>query len=239
MSIERKPSGFYEWDADPRLGQPHAVGVESKRLEKCLAHYNAIGARGLFGHPDFGFKEDNLDFLRRAKVKPRWLWFWDVALENIDALYLIDELDYFGVNPKRPGIDFSRFRRLDVVINHWIKADTGLPKAAIGEYHLWHFKPRSKSFEEAAIPLGVKRLELYWANPASLDGLPVLTRLTELRIHRCRNLADLSALPRVAPNLRHLLATTSSRLVPKTGVLDHPKLETALISGKEHLKRDS
>src|SRR5687768_12749331 len=123
MGIERKPSGFYEWDAEPRLGRPHAIGVESGRVDECLAHYNKIDAAG---NPTFDFKEDNLDFLHRAKVKPKWLWCWDVALKNVDALYQIEELDYVGINGNRPGIEFARFRRLDTVINHWGKADTGI-----------------------------------------------------------------------------------------------------------------
>lgn len=239
MGIERKQSGFYEWDAEPRLGRPRALGIESGRVEQCMARYNEAGFCGLFGSPHFGFHEENLHFLARAEHKPTWLWFWDVDVKNIEALYGLDELDEFGVNPKRPGLDFSRFRRLGVVVNRWLKQDTGIANAAIKRYNLWHFKPRSKSFADVEIPLAVERLELYWANPSSLAGLPVLKRLKELQIHQCRNLADLSALPHIAPNLRHLLATTSSRLMPKAGVLDHPKLETARIDGKELLESGS
>lgn len=235
MSIERKSSGFYEWDAEPRLGRTPAVGIESGRVESCMERYNEADFSGLFGSPSFGFKEENMDFLGLAKRKPTWLWFWDVELKNVDALYGLDELDKFGIHPKRPGIDFSRFRRLGTVVNHWIKHDTGIASAAISQYHFWHFKPRSKSFTDVEIPLAVKKLSLYWANPSSLAGLPVLKHLTELQIHRCRNLSDLSSLPQIAPNLRHLLATTSSRLSPTAGVLDHPKLETARIDGKEYL----
>jgi hypothetical protein len=235
MIIERKPSGFYEWDAELRLRRPRALGMESGRVEQCMTRYNEDDFCGIFGSPHFGFREENLDFLQRATRKPTWLWFWDVELKNIEALYGLDEIDEFGINPKRPGIDFSRFRRMGVVVNHWLKQDTGIANAAIREYNLWHFKPRSQSFADVEIPLAVERLELYWANPSSLTGLPVLNELTELQIHRCRNLANLSALPHIAPNLRHLLATTSSRLVPEAGVLDHPKLQTARIDGKELL----
>jgi len=238
MSIERKPSGYFEWDADPRLGRPRSVGIESGRVEACMARYNEEDFSGLFGSPDFGFREENLDFLGRAKRKPAWLWFWDVELKNVEALYGLDELDSFGIHPKRPGIDFSRFRRLGSVVNHWIPQDTGIARAAIGSYSLWHFKPRSKSFADVEVPLAAESLELYWANPASLDGLPVLPNLKRLEIHRCRNLSDLSQLPRIAPNLRHLLATNSSRLVPGPGVQDHPTLETARVSGKEYLATD-
>jgi hypothetical protein len=59
-----------------------------------------------------------------------------------------------------------------------------------------------------------------------------MKKLKSLEIHRCRNLSDLSLLPRVAPNLLELLTTTSSKLDATSGVLDHPTLQAALISGK-------
>ena len=229
MSIERKASGFYEWH-DYVKGVP-GVGVESRRIDKCVAYYHARGFRGLFGHHGFGFRQDNLDFLTQTP-NAKWLWFWDVWLKNVDPIYGLTNLELVGINPKRPGIDFSRFPALRTAANHWLKADTGISASTITEYHLWHYKPRSKTFDGLEVPNGVKQLHLNWANPATLDGLPVMKRLKILQIHRCRNLQDLSALPRIAPNLQGLLATTSARIDATKGILDHPKLETALIDGK-------
>lgn len=229
MSIELRPSGFREWH-DSVEGVP-GVGVETNRIDECLAYYHKHGFRGLFGNPAFGFAQDNLDFLTHA-TNAKWLWFWDVSLRNLDPIYELTDLEYLGIHPKRPGIDFSRFLRLRQVINHWIKADKGISASKITEYHLWHYKPTSKSFEGLELPADVQRLELYWANPASLAGLPVMNQLKVLQIHRCRNLQDLSALPRIAPNLRELLATTSSKIDATAGVLDHPCLKEALIDGK-------
>lgn len=228
MSIELKESGFHEWH-DNVNGVP-AVGIESDRVDACLAHYHHHGFRGLFGNPSFGFTQDNFDFLRSA-TNAIWLWFWDVELRNVDPIYELDNLEYMGINPKRPGIDFSRLRALRTVINHWVKADTGICASTITEYNLWHYKPRSKSFEGHEIPAGTQRLELYWANPSSLAGLPVMKKLKVLQIHRCRNLHDLSALPQVAPNLCELLTTNSPGIDTTAGVIDHPKLREALIDG--------
>jgi hypothetical protein len=229
MSIQLAKSEFREWN-DHVDGIP-SLGVETARLDECVAYYYERGFRGLFGHPSFGFDQDNLDFLAHTS-NAKWLWFWDVSLRNVDAVYELSELEYIGINPKRPGIEFSRFPALRTAINHWIKADTGITESTITTYHLWHFKPTSKSFEGLEIPSGVTHLELYWANPASLAGLPVMRKLKTLEIHRCRNLEDLSLLPRVAPNLQKLLATTSSRIDATAGVVGHPKLKTALIDGK-------
>ncbi len=229
MSIELKESGFYEWHDN--LGKGPGVGVESHRIDECLAHYHRHGFRGLFGHPSFGFTQDNLDFLAHA-TNARWLWFWDISLRNVDPIYELTGLEYLGIHPKRPGIDFSRFKSLSTVINHWIKADRGISASTITEYHLWHYKPTSKSFAGLEIPAGVERLELYWANPMTLAGLPVKRNLKVLEIHRCRNLEDLSELPRIAPNLEKLLTTTSSKIDATEGVLNHPKLKEALIDGK-------
>ena len=226
MSIELKASGFYEWDAPPK----GSLGIDSARLDECIAYYHEQGFRGLFGTPGFGFEQDNLDFLARTP-NARSLWFWDVAISNLDAIYDLSELESVGIHPRRPGIDFARFPRLRSVVNHWIKQDIGITKSKITNYDLWHFKPRTKSFEGLEMPKGVKELQLLWANPASLDGLPVMKKLKVLEIHRCRNLHDLSALPRIAPNLQRLLTTTSSRIDATAGVLDHPKLKEALIDG--------
>lgn len=229
MSIELSESGFYEWH--DYLHRVPGLGVDSKRLDECVAYYHEHGFGGLFGHPTFGFTQDNLDFLTRTK-SVKWLWFWDIALRNIDALYELTELNHVGINPKRPGIDFSRLPALKSVVNHWIKSDSGISASSITEYYHWHYKPTSKSFDGLEMPGGVKQLHLYWANPASLDGLPVMKKLKTLELHRCRNLKDLSALPRIAPNLQNLLTTTSSKLDATSGVLDHPKLKMALIDGK-------
>ncbi|MCA9267260.1 MAG: hypothetical protein KDA41_02260 [Planctomycetales bacterium] len=228
MGIELRPSGFREWHDHVR-GIP-AVGVETDRIDDCLAHYRQQGFRGLFGSPSFGFKQDNLDFLAGA-TNAKWLWFWDVSLRNIDPIYDLTEVEYLGVNPKRPGIDFSRLTTLRTVVNFWVKADTGIAASSITEYYLWHFKPASKTFAGLEIPSGVEHLELNWANPATLEGLPEMKKLKELQFHRCRNLQDLSALPRIAPNLRRLLTTTSSKIDATNGVVDHPKLKEALIDG--------
>ncbi len=229
MPIELTASGFREWrDRDPDLP---GVGIETARLDDCIDYYHRGKFRGVFGTPSYGFDQDNLDFLARVK-NARWIWFWDVSLKNVEALYELSELEDFGVHPKRPGIDFSRFPVLNTVVNHWIKADFGLVQSNIKNYHLWHYKPTTKSFSGLEIPLGTRHLDLTWANPSSLAGLPILKKLKRLEFHRCRNLSDLSLLPEIAPNLETLLTTTSSKIDATAGVLDHPKLKTALISGK-------
>lgn len=229
MIVQEEDTGFHVW-RDHHRNAP-GLGVASDRLEACMTYYREGGFRGLFGHPGFGFQQDNLDFLTQAK-DVQWLWFWDINLKNIDALYELDQVHYMGIHPKRPGIDFQRLPSLKTVINHWIKKDVGITQSKITEYDLWHYKPTSKSFEGLEIPSGVKRLEITWANPASLEGLPVMKKLKELQFHRCRNLSDLSALPRIAPNLQKLLTTTSSKIDRTTGVLEHPKLKMALFDGE-------
>lgn len=237
-AITLQPSGLYEWPASREWKLPRCVGIDSRRLPECIARYNEGGLRGMFGNPYFGFAERDLDFLSQTCKKPTFLWFWDIELDDVEALYEVKEIDNLGIHPKRPGIDFSRFRRITKWENHWNKRDRGLTHAAISSFIHWHYKPRLKSFAELEVPLAATRLELNWANPASLEGLPVLKHLEELQFHRCRNLTDLSALPRIAPNLRHLLTTTSSKINPTAGILDHPTLRTARIDGKEHLAQE-
>jgi len=226
MSIELKESGFYEWGEPPK----GSLGVDTERIEECIEYYHKRGFRGLFGHQRFGFQQDHLDFLAETR-NAQFLWFWDISLKQINAIYELTDLKRMGIHPKRPGIDFSCFSNLRSVVNHWTKKDSGIEASKITKYNLWRYKPTSKSFEGLEIPKGVKELELLWANPATLAGLPVMKKLKVLQIHRCRNLHDLSVLPEIAPNLQRLLTTTSSRIDVTAGILDHPKLEEALIDG--------
>lgn len=155
MIHKQQASGFYVWN-DYIKGVP-GLGVDSERINECVAYYHAQGFGGWFAHPNFGFRQDNLDFLTQTPTA-KWLWFWDVALKNIDPLYELTKLESMGIHPKRPGIDFSRFPSLRIVVNHWMKADTGILQSAITRYHLWHFKPTSKS---------LPRQQNLWVNSGS------------------------------------------------------------------------
>lgn len=233
MPIQKEASGFFEW-RDQLHGVP-SLGADSARLKECVAYFHRGGFGGWFGNPSFGFQQDNLDFLAET-AHATHLWFWDIALKNIDGLYALSELKNVGIHPKRPGIDFSRFPKLERVCNHWIKKDTGITTSTIKHYDLWHYKPTSKSFADVEMPANVEYLDLTFANPASLEGLPIMPKLKELQLHRCRNLSDLSALPVIAPNLKKLLATTCPHLDTTAGVQDHPKLKTAWVHGEERKK---
>ena len=231
MPIELTEAGFSEW-RHHRPGEP-GLAADSLRLCECVAHFHSARMRGWIGSPGLGFAERNLDFLRETP-DASWLWFWDVELDDVSGLYTLPRLKEFGINPKRPGIDFGRLPPLDIVVNHWNQADQGLTECRIEKYDLWHYKPRSKSFAELSLPVA-SRLRLYWCNPETLDHLPALPRLKALEIHRCRNLRDLTALPRVAPNLKSLLVTSSGRCLPDAGIQSHPTLKYAVFNGKNVL----
>ncbi|MEM7012167.1 MAG: hypothetical protein AAF585_11845, partial [Verrucomicrobiota bacterium] len=150
---------------------------------------------------------------------------------SIDGIYSLQNLEYCGVMQKRPGIDYSRFPRLRTLIAHWNSKDSGFGNPSIQKFNLWHYKPRSKSFEGLSLPPQLKELEFYWVNPSSLDGLAPLPQLQEFGIHRSRNLEDLSCLPTFAPNLKKLIVTTSKKLTNFAGIEDHPSIELAIVDG--------
>ena len=233
MPIQRE--GEFLWNHD--LGASSSLGIESARLEECIAEAILRRPGGVFGHPSFGFEETDLDFL----VRLPWLssvWFWDVVLRDIDGLYALGELRFFGVHPKRPPVDFSRFPLLEHVV--WIheSRDRGLASAAsVRHLALWHYKPRSKHFAGLELPPNLESLEINWANPQSLAGIPELPSLRRLEIHRCRNLVSLDELPRIAPNLEKLVVTTSGRLVDVAALATLPHLRFARRDGRDLVER--
>lgn len=225
MNIHRK-DGFWISDAD----SPPSIGIESARVDECLVHYHAGGFGGVFGNSSFGFRGANLDFLS-AVSSARRVWFWDCSFDSVDGLYSLVDLDYCGVMEKRPGIDFSRFKNLRTLVCHWNKRDSGFCEASFKSLYLWHFNPRTKSFDAIAMPKGIERLELTWFSPGNLSGLPAMEGLVELQIHRGQNLSSLSQLAAIAPNLKKLVVTTCSRLTDYTEILSHPTIKLAIING--------
>jgi hypothetical protein len=225
MPIQREDEFLVTRD----LGITPSVGIESSRLLECIAHARSFD--GAFGTPGFGFREDNLDFLATL-IHLRQVWFTDFRFASIDGIYNLQGLEYCGVMGKRPGIDYSKFPRLRTVVAHWNPKDLGFEKATIRSLHLWRYKPHSKSFEGLLFPPDLEELDLNWVNPSSLAGMPPMPKLLELGIHRSRNMEDLSLLPIIAPNLKKLYVTASSKAMGLAGVEGHPSIEDVVIDGK-------
>jgi hypothetical protein len=214
------------------LAHVTCVGIESSRLEACLARVKRDRTKGVFGHPRFGFTGQDLDFLADMP----WIevvWFWDIDLQSIDGLYALGDLQHFGVHPRRPPLDFSRFPRLRRVTIEPRARDRGLGALpALEVLHVWHFRPRDRTFSALEFPSSLVELEINWANAASLDSLPALPRLRRLEVHRCRNLESLGDLGRKFPHLEHLVVAACGKVRPAEGervVRDLPELSHAYV----------
>jgi hypothetical protein len=184
----------------------------------------------VFGAPSFNFKEDNLDFLAGLPTLQK-IWFWDIKLRDVNGVYGLAQLRDFGVHPKRPGIDFSRLATLEQVVLEYNARDTGLESLQrLTTLHVWHFNPKCRSFEGLELPLSLVELQINWANPRSLKGLPQLIHLKRLEIHRCRNLETLRELPRIAPNIEFLAVAACGRVADSEEVVKClPKLRHAFV----------
>lgn len=173
------------------------------------------GLKGAFGSPCFGFAEQNLDFLKELPFL-EGVWFWDVALKNIDGLYALANLRHFGVHPKRPPIQFDKFRHLTTAVVELLAKDSGLAQLqSLQKLHLWHYK--NKSFESLSLPDSLIELQLNWASISSLDHLQALPNLRHLEIHRCRNLENLGILCEKYPNLEYLVVRSCGRMSADEG----------------------
>lgn len=194
------------------LGIAHSVGIESAQLDDCVDEINRRDIRGVFGCPYFGFRESNLNFLNRL-CKIRQVWLWEFDLDDIEGLYSQKNLEYLGISPKRPAIDFSCFPRLRDLVWQPIKHDVGIEKLKLLErLDVWRYKSKDKSFAELRLPRSLKKLEFNWCSQESINALPVLPDLEELQLHYCRNLRSLSGLRESAPNLKKLVVTRCANL---------------------------
>ncbi|MHC4744630.1 MAG: hypothetical protein ACYS8Z_22175, partial [Planctomycetota bacterium] len=208
MTIERE--GEFLIHTDPEEGL--YVGIESDNLAACVEEARERKAVGVFGNPYFGFKQDNLDFLADLPDL-KSVCFYDIKLNNVEGVYELKQLESFSINPKRPGVDFARLPTLTELIWHYNKKDSGIETLEhLRLFHIWHCNPKSKSFDGIVVPPSVADMEINWANPKSLTGLPVMPNLKRLCIQRCRNLETLAVLPRIAPNLEHLVVDACGRV---------------------------
>jgi hypothetical protein len=227
MGIQREGRFLVTHD----LGTCSWLGIESDRMEKCLAEVRAKQYRGVFGTPDFGFREENLDFLREVPWV-REVWFWDIDLKDVEGLYALHDLRSFGVHEKRPPVDFSRFPELEKAVWFFSPRDRGMEsRPRLETLHLWRFHPKSKSFEGLQLSPALKTLEITFANPPNLDGFPTLPNLRRLKLARCRNLVTLAGLPGLAPWLEELIITTSSRVTNVSALKGMPGLKLAVLNG--------
>ena len=214
------------------LAHVSCLGVESHRLRDCVARAKSRRIKGVFGHPSYGFTGDDLDFLTELP----WVeavWFWDANIKNIDGLYSLPELQFFGVFPKRPAIDFHRFPKLRTAVVEPKARDEGLGSLKhLERLHIWHYRPKTRVFCELEFPESLSELQINWANASSLDSLPTLPELRRLEIHRCRNLESLGDLGSKFPKLEHLVVAASGRVKSGEGervVRDLPNLTHAYV----------
>lgn len=194
------------------LGDVSHIGLESSRLASCVSEAGRGHYKGVFGSPSFGFTETSLDSLR-SLPELLSIWFWDISLKDVDAVYELTSLRSFGIHPRRPGIDFSRLSALENLTVQPVPKDRGFEALSLlKRLHLWHYSPKDKTFTNLVLPKKIEELEINWASPKDLTGLSPNPNLIRLGIHRCRNLESLAALPSLFPSLEHLVVTACGKL---------------------------
>lgn len=235
MDIHREDGFLVGTDLDKRL----LLGIESSRLEECLAEARRREAYGVFGNPYFDFRESHLDFLAQLPHLGS-IWFWDVDLQNVDGLYALTDLRSFGVHPRRPPIDFSRLSTLEKMMWEYKPQDSGVGTLAQLRFlSLWRYAPKAATFEGLELPTGLDELQILWSNPKSLEGLPAFPGLKRMHISRMRHLTTLAELPRIAPNLEHLVVTNCPRVADGPQVVQQlPHLNHAFVRDKVLVTRN-
>lgn len=230
MNSVDKP--FWYWK---EKGINVSLGVESYRLEACVQEALQTRIPGLHGCPGLGFGEDNLNFLARLPHLEK-IWFYDVDLRDVDAVYSLEKIRSFGIHPKRPAIDFSRIKSLRALTWTYKKQDRGLHELCNLEWlDLWHFSPKEKTFDLLNLPGKLVTMSINWANPSSLSGLGENANLKRLEFQRCRNLEDVSSIPSLFPNLEHLGISACGRVqveACREMIKSMPNLKFAVVQDK-------
>ncbi len=226
-----------EFFVDMNLAGGLSIGIESDNILACIEEVKKRNAIGVFGHPGFGFKQDNMDFFVDIPHIES-IWFWDVKLKDVNGIYELQNLKEFGVYPKRPGINFSRLATIEQLVWEYNKKDSGIDTLyKLKLFHIWHYNPKEKDFSNIAVPKFIEDLQITWCNPSDLKGFPIMENLKKLVIARCRNLKTLAELPRIAPNLEHLVVESSGKVSDGEEVVKKlPCLKHAFVRGKVLIK---
>lgn len=188
------------------------LGIESPLLDSCIEEVARRQITGVFASSAFSFAESSLDFFPRLPPL-RQIWFWDIALTDIDGIYSQPSLSFFGLHGRRPPIDFTRLPEIRTLSTDWHPKDSGVQSLQHATtFYFWHHKPRTKTFRGIEFPPNLEHLQINWSNAADLDGLPILPHVKHLEFHRCRNLRTLDSVDVLFPNTEKLIITTCGRL---------------------------
>ncbi|MHC4134832.1 MAG: hypothetical protein ACYS0K_07600 [Planctomycetota bacterium] len=207
------------------------IGIESDRLRECVEEYHRSQYVGVFGSSGLGFRESSVHVLAELR-NLRAVWFWDVELQDVDALYELESLEGLGVHGRRPAIEWDRVRGLRELSTDWRGRDSGLRGYPLQDLYLWHHKPRSKSVGGLELPDCANEVHFNWTNVTTLVGLQGLRGTRSFEIHRSPNIESLDGLEALADSLERLIVTTCGRL-QDTSVLDRlPHLKLAIVDGQ-------
>ncbi|SFH37007.1 hypothetical protein [Pontibacter chinhatensis] len=212
-----------------KQGGYKSIGIVTDKLDKCIAKYQQENFNGIFGNPSFGFKNVDFDFVKDFK-DAKFIWFWNINVNDITGLYNLENAEYFGVLGKRPLLDFSNFRSLKTLVLEWHQKDKNLYNCEnIEHFDLWHHKPKDKSFADFSFPRFAKKVGLNWTNVEDLTTLNGLKGMSEISIDRSRNLKSLRGLETYADTIEKLYFDTCNKLSDYTFILDFPKLQSAVV----------
>ncbi|MES2733415.1 MAG: hypothetical protein V4714_16840 [Bacteroidota bacterium] len=220
--------GFY-LDKAPNAAYK-SIGITSEKINECRVKYQMEDFNGIFGNPSFGFKEDTFDFVN-GFVNVKMVHFWDIAVSNLSGLYQSPEIEYLSVMGSKPGIDFSHFPNLKTVIVDWNKGDIHLNTCEkVERFHLWHYKPKERSFQAFDFPKFARSVQFNWTNAEDLTTVSGLKGMVDLEIHQSRNLKSLKGLEQYADTLERIWVDSCGKLSDYSFILDFPKLNMALIN---------
>ena len=231
MPIDYRSGSFIWW---PDAEFAPSLGIESDRLEGCLAEIKRRGICGAFGtHPYF--REINLDFLCRVNELLA-VAFWDVRLTNVEGLYGVSQLRYLRLTGDRPALDFTRLATLTSLVWHFNESDHGTAALqSLETLRLWAYRSERQSFSGLVVPANVSEFVILRSNVRTFDGLCSLKKLRRLEIVRCRDLASLEGLSSACPTVEEVLIRESGRVKPddaKSLATSLPSLRRLVVNGQ-------
>jgi hypothetical protein len=192
-------------------GMPDAIVLESERLRECLIETQRRPYHGAILTKPNGYANDDVECLRQVPHL-KCVWIWDSYIHDLSGLYALPGLNYLRLTDRHGPVDFARLSNIETLVLEHSRRDRNLGSLkACKALYLWRFQPKERSWKGIEFPPNLESLEINWANPPDLAFWPILPQLRTLEFARCRNLSDLTELPRICPNLRKLVVYACGR----------------------------
>lgn len=234
MAIHRNKDGFLIF---PDLNKKtFSLVIESSKLGKYIAYLKKNRLTKIDLTSNFGFKQNNIDFI--ADLDLTHIQLWDIDITDNTPLYTqkkLKDLRYTNVKTKTI-LDFSRFKKLNTLLISWDDRIRNIElNKSLKTLYINHYYPKEKNLSAFPLIPNLETLDIT-GNIVNLKGLPNFRKLKKLRLDYCLKLESIKDVTILKNSLTYLYIGQSKKLKDHAVTTDLKNLETLCFNSCGEIK---